>query len=104
MANIGYTRQSNWAFAFRQFRRDWVAVLALVVLVVIVISAVFAPIIAPRDPTAQDLGKRLLLPYWMRGGQPDYVLGADQLGRDLLSRIIYGGRVSLIIGVVAVLI
>lgn len=76
-------------------------VLATVVLAVIVVSALAAPIVAPHDPLAQDLINRSLLPPAFAGGDWSYPLGTDALGRDLLSRIIYGGRVSLLVGLAA---
>ena len=53
----------------------------------------------PHDPFAQDLGKRLLVPFWMEGTDPRHILGTDQLGRDYLARLIYGCRISMLIGV-----
>ena len=53
------------------------------------ICAVFAPLLVPYDPFAQDLGKRLLVPFWMEGHVPGHLLGTDQLGRDYLSRLIW---------------
>jgi peptide/nickel transport system permease protein len=61
--------------------------------------ALFAPLLVPHDPFAQDLGKRLLVPFWMTGSDPQHILGTDQLGRDYLSRLIYGCRISMLIGV-----
>lgn len=61
--------------------------------------ALFAPWIVPHDPFAQDLGKRLLVPFWMEGHNPQHLLGTDQLGRDYLSRLIWGCRISMLIGV-----
>jgi peptide/nickel transport system permease protein len=61
--------------------------------------ALFAPLLAPHDPFAQDLGKRLLVPFWMDGTDPQHLLGTDQLGRDYLARLIYGARISMLIGV-----
>ncbi len=72
-----------------------------IVLAVIVLSALAAPLIAPHDPLAQDLINRSLLPPAFAGGEWAYPLGTDALGRDLLSRIIYGGRVSLLVGLAA---
>lgn len=72
-----------------------------VVFAVIVLSALAAPLIAPHDPLAQDLINRSLLPPAFAGGEWAYPLGTDALGRDLLSRIIYGGRVSLLVGLAA---
>jgi peptide/nickel transport system permease protein len=61
--------------------------------------AVFAPLLVPHDPFAQDLGKRLLVPFWMEGTDPQHILGTDQLGRDYLSRLIWGCRISMLIGI-----
>jgi len=73
------------------------------VLLVIVASAVLAPWIVPHDPLAVNIRHRLAPPAWMEGGDARHFLGTDQVGRDLVSRVIYGGRVSLVIGVTAVL-
>src|SRR5262249_60947505 len=69
--------------------------LAIVLLNIAVAMA--APLLAPHDPLDQDVARRLLPPAWLAGGSPDYLLGTDQLGRDILSRIIYGSRLSLLI-------
>jgi ABC-type dipeptide/oligopeptide/nickel transport system permease subunit len=66
-----------------------------VVVVTLVIMAVFAPLLAPYDPLAQNLSGANTPPVWSDGGSWDHVLGTDSLGRDLLSRTIYGARVSL---------
>ncbi len=87
----------------RLVRLRW-GVAASVILLAIVASAIFAPAIAPHDPLAVNISHRLAPPVWMEGGTPRHVLGTDQVGRDLLSRVIYGGRISLVIGVAAVLI
>jgi ABC-type dipeptide/oligopeptide/nickel transport system permease subunit len=73
------------------------------VLLLIVASAVFAPWIAPHDPLAVNIRHRLAAPAWMEGGTAAHPLGTDQVGRDLLSRMIFGGRVSIVVGVTAVL-
>ena len=80
----------------------WLARLAALTILGFVVMAVFAPLIAPRDPSATDLFRRLQPPAWMPDGSWDYPLGCDALGRDILSRIIYGARVSIFIGVVVV--
>jgi peptide/nickel transport system permease protein len=64
-----------------------------------VFCALFAPLLVPHDPFAQDLGKRLLVPFWMDGSDPRHLFGTDQLGRDYLARLIYGCRISMMIGV-----
>jgi peptide/nickel transport system permease protein len=64
----------------------------------IALLALFAPLIAPHDPYAQDLGRRLIPPVWYPKGNWTHLLGTDNLGRDYLSRAIYGARISLLIG------
>lgn len=66
------------------------------------VTAVFAPGLAPASPDSQDLVARLLPPSWAVGGQGRYLLGTDQLGRDLLSRILYGARSTLFIALMSV--
>jgi peptide/nickel transport system permease protein len=69
---------------------------------VVVLVAVLAPL-SPTQPYDQDLGRALLPPFWMPGADPAHPLGADYLGRDLLSRLVYGARTSLLVGSSAVL-
>jgi peptide/nickel transport system permease protein len=64
--------------------------------------AIFAPYLTPYDPFVQDLNLRLIPPVWMDGSHPAHLLGTDQIGRDYLSRLIYGTRVSMLIGVLTV--
>ena len=74
------------------------------ILIVIVVLALAAPLVAPHDPYAQDLSKRLIPPIWHTKGTWEHVLGTDKLGRDYMSRLIYGARISLLIGTFTVLI
>jgi peptide/nickel transport system permease protein len=67
-----------------------------------VFVAIFAPLLAPHNPFAQNLNNRLIPPLWM-GGQPGHLLGTDQLGRDYFSRLIFGTRISIVIGVSTVI-
>ncbi|RPK50461.1 ABC transporter permease [Streptomyces sp. ADI93-02] len=83
--------------------RNRLALAALAFLALVVICALFAPLIAPADPNAQNLLERLQPPAWQHGGSGAHLLGTDQLGRDLLSRVIYGTRVSLLVGTGAAL-
>lgn len=69
-----------------------------------VLAALVAPFIAPHDPVVQDLSRRLLPPSWLDGGSSDHLLGTDPLGRDTLSRLLYGARISLIVGLLAVVV
>lgn len=86
-------------------RKMWhlrLGVLGGVLILVLLITAIFTPWLAPHDPYEQDIMNRLLPPVWLKGGSSDFLLGTDHLGRDLLSRIMYGTRVSLVVGVTAV--
>ena len=74
------------------------------VLVAVLLMALLAPAMAPHDPYHQDLTKRLIPPVWGENGSWEHPLGTDNLGRDYLSRVIYGCRVSLLIGFACVLI
>ncbi len=73
-------------------------------LALIVLIALFAPLLAPHDPLAQDLTRRLLPPFWQERSVPEHLLGTDHLGRDYLSRLIYGARVSLGVGAGVILV
>lgn len=87
-----------WTVVLRQLMRDPVAMTAALVVLLIVCAAVFAPWLAPMDPYKGSMIKRLL-PI----GSEGYWLGTDELGRDMLSRLMYGGRLSLLMGVTPVL-
>ena len=93
-----------WRGSLRRLARLRWGVAAAVVMLAIVGSAVLAPWVSPHDPLAVDIRHRLIPPAWMEGGTTQHLLGTDQVGRDLLARVIYGGRVSLAVGVFAVLI
>jgi peptide/nickel transport system permease protein len=86
--------------AFRRFA----ALLGAAIVGTVLLVAIFAPYLTPHDPFAQDLGLRLVPPAWMEGGQPAHLLGTDQIGRDYLSRLIYGARISMLIGVLTVIV
>ncbi len=85
----------------RLWRLKWGLAAALVLLLIVLVTLA-APWLAPYSPVEVDIQHRLGPPAWMEGGKTDHWLGTDQIGRDLLSRMIYGGRVSLLIGVTAV--
>jgi peptide/nickel transport system permease protein len=99
-AHAAPTSTAAWR---RLLRLRW-GVAAALVLLGIVATAVFAPLISPHDPLAVDIRHRLTPPSWMEHGTPEHILGTDPVGRDLLARMIYGGRVSLVVGVASVLI
>ncbi|MBN1399953.1 MAG: ABC transporter permease [Anaerolineae bacterium] len=85
-----------WQDALRRLMRDKLAIVGLAILVIFLLTAVLAPLLAPYDPIAQTLSDRRTPP------SRQYLLGADDLGRDVLSRIIFGTRKSLQVGVVSV--
>ena len=80
------------------------AVIGLCVFITLVLIALFAPVLAPHDPNHQYRDAFLVPPFWQDGGQLQYVLGTDAVGRDILSRLIMGSRFSLFVGVVVVFI
>jgi peptide/nickel transport system permease protein len=98
------TDTSRWLRARRSLWRAKWPVFALGVLLALGFAAVFGPAVAPRDPNRQNIVARLKQPLQTdRRGQHRYLLGTDGLGRDVLSRLLYGARVSLLVGLVAVL-
>ncbi|ASR07827.1 dipeptide ABC transporter permease DppC [Rhizobium leguminosarum bv. viciae] len=84
------------------FSRNKGAVIGLVVFSIILVVAVLAPLFAPHQPNEQNRQVLLAVPFWMEAGSASYPLGTDAVGRDILSRLIYGARFSLFIGVVVV--
>ena len=77
------------------------AVFGLIVLGLLLLAAVFAPWLSPHDPLEQDLLSSFLPPSWQTGGDPMFLLGTDNLGRDIMSRLIHGARTALIVALVA---
>ena len=86
---------SYWAVSWNIFKKNKLGVFCLVVVVLLVLVAIFAPLLAPYNPDAQELTNMLKPP------SPEHLFGTDEYGRDILSRIIYGCRVSLSVGVVS---
>jgi peptide/nickel transport system permease protein len=86
----------SWRFSrWGRFLRDPSAVVGAAIVGVLVVAAVAAPLLAPYNPTVTDLRLRNTPPAWLAGGSAAHLLGTDPVGRDLLSRVIYGARVSL---------
>jgi len=98
------TWQKRLAYVARLLGRDRGGTIGFILFVVIVITALFAPIIAPHDPLQQNLRAAKQPPAWQEGGSWEHPLGTDTLGRDMFSRIIFGTRVSLTVGFFGVLI
>ena len=97
---IETARPSVW----RKMRGNTGALIGGTLLAVIILIALLAPLLAPHDPIAQDLSRRLLPPFWHDRAVPEHLLGTDHLGRDYLSRMIYGARVSLGVGLGVILV
>ena len=83
-------------------RRHWPGAIGLAIVAVMAAGAVLAPHLVPHDPYSQDIAVRLRPPAWAPAGSADHLLGTDHVGRDYLSRIVYGARISLAVGVLAV--
>jgi peptide/nickel transport system permease protein len=83
-------------------RLHWGGISPASVLLLVILAAVLAPLISPYDPFAQDIATRLKPPAWEAGGSWTHPLGTDQLGRDTYSRVVFGARVSLLVGFASV--
>ncbi len=104
LLDVEQTFRERLAYFGRFLWRDRSGVLGLILFSIVVIAAVFAPIISPYDPLDQNLRENKMPPPWEEGGNWDHPFGTDNLGRDTFSRIIYGSRVSLTVGFFGVLI
>ncbi|MBI1417518.1 MAG: ABC transporter permease subunit [Limimaricola sp.] len=96
------TRRQMLAEFWFYFRENRGAVYGMWFFIALVIMAILAPLLAPHDPIIQDRSALLVPPFWEDGGTTNYLLGTDAVGRDILSRLIFGARYSLFIGIVVV--
>src|ERR1700722_8884278 len=103
-ASIALPDASPSALGLRRFVTDHVGLGCAVIVLLAGLAALFAPAIAPHDPADADLLRRLQPPVWQAGGDWAYPLGCDGLGRDMLSRLIFGARISLGVGFGVVLV
>ncbi len=94
----GTLRSARW----RRVRLHWGGIVPALVLLLIILAAVLAPVITPYDPFAQNIAARLRPPVWQAGGNWTHPLGTDQLGRDTYSRVVFGARISLLVGFASV--
>lgn len=90
------------ALLVRSLLKSKLALIGLVIIVLAGLTAAAAPLLAPADPSLVAVAERLVPPVWQEGGSPVHILGTDSLGRDILSRLIFGARVSLLVGCVSV--
>ncbi|HEY8600626.1 MAG TPA: ABC transporter permease [Thermomicrobiales bacterium] len=104
----GATNLATTALARTSRRRTWrispVIAVCMAFLLLLTLASIFAPLIAPHDPLRQALSMRNRPPAWISGGSVDHLLGTDNLGYDIFSRLLYGARISLAIGVIATII
>lgn len=102
--------RSFWQDAWSRLIHNKAAVAGAIVIMFFLLVAIFAPVLAPHNPLEMNSGKGFLPPMWVersatgKAGVPEFVLGTDNLGRDVLSRVIYGARVSMVVGFIPTLI
>jgi peptide/nickel transport system permease protein len=89
---------------FAAFRSEGFPLIPMTILGGLLFVAIFANVLAPHDPEVGSLGERFRPPVWQQGGSEKFLLGSDHLGRDVLSRLIFGTRVSIVVGFTAVLV
>ena len=89
---------TRWLRGAARRRAPWIPI---VIITIMVAMALFAPLLAPHSPIDQTLRDKLIPPFWVEGGEMRYILGTDQFGRDILSRLIYGAQVSLMVAALA---
>jgi peptide/nickel transport system permease protein len=96
--------EREWVTLLRRLVRRRTALFGMLVVLGVMLAAVFAPLVAPFDPLEQDIGQRLREPGWQDAQGRVHALGTDHLGRDILSRIVFGSRIALVVGLAAVVI
>jgi ABC-type dipeptide/oligopeptide/nickel transport system permease subunit len=98
------TLKTRLAYLWALLWRDRAGVIGLVIFLSVTVAAIFAPVIAPYDPLDVDFNGSKLPPAWQERGKPEHLLGTDNLGRDMFSRVIYGARVSLFVSFIGAVI
>jgi oligopeptide transport system permease protein len=104
IAKLGVKGRSPWQEAWERFLRNKASILGLAIVSLFLLVTVFASTIAPHNPLKLNSGKSFLPPAWVeksttgKTGNPEFLLGTDTLGRDVLSRVMYGSRVSMMVG------
>lgn len=94
----------EWRRLLNRFLGHRGLLIGSIILLVVFLCALFAPILTPHDPYLQDVSQRMIPPVWHEKGSWEHIFGTDKLGRDYLSRLLYGARISLVIGFSAALI
>ena len=107
-ANSQSASRSLWTDAWNRLLRNKMSVLGMIIILIFIFIAIFAPLLAPKDPLKIHDGKGYLPPAWVemstagKQGDPEFILGTDTIGRDVFSRTIYGARASIVVGIVPV--
>jgi peptide/nickel transport system permease protein len=96
--------EREWVTLLRRLARRRTALFGMLVVLAVMLAAVAAPLVAPFDPLEQDIGQRLREPGWQDEQGRVHLLGTDHLGRDILSRVVFGSRIALLVGLAAVVI
>ncbi|MGD8473069.1 MAG: ABC transporter permease [Anaerolineae bacterium] len=99
-AETYYVRRRR-GLLFGRLVRSPGGMLGLLLVVLVILVAILAPVLSPHDPAKQNIVYRLKPPFWMEDGSLEHPLGTDSVGRDILSRVIYGSRISIFVGLVA---
>lgn len=84
---------------YKKLKGSTFGLMGFIIVFCIILLAILGPAMSPKDPEALSLGSRLMPPMWSEGGNPEYPLGTDMLGRDVLSRMICGARSSIVVGI-----
>ncbi len=103
-AKVNTKPKDKFSVFIKLLLKSKTGMVGLIVLTIITIVAILADVIAPHDPVEPNLANILLPPAWQDGGTDEYLLGTDNLGRDIFSRLVYGTRVSLIVGILSVVV
>jgi peptide/nickel transport system permease protein len=104
VADVASPRRREWLTFLQRLARRRTALFGVAVVLLVIATALAAPLISPFDPIEQDIGNRLKPPGWRDASGARHLLGTDHLGRDLLARVIFGARPALLVGAAAVLI
>ena len=104
VADVGSPARREWVTFLHRLARRRTALFGVVVILLVIVTALAAPLLSPFDPIEQDIGNRLKPPGWRDASGARHILGTDHLGRDLLARVIFGARPALLVGAAAVLI
>jgi peptide/nickel transport system permease protein len=102
MATKLYSTAGRKKHLWRSLRKSWLALVGMICVLVVIFVSLAAPLIAPYDPGKVSIRDRLRPPFWMKDGSMEYPMGTEGMGRDILSQLVYGARISLLVGFASV--